>query len=143
MVSSTLGFANTAPGQVIIPSSRFPPALNQALDHPRGQQVLVDAGFVVEAVEVAGGDEVDEVAVAVLVFAEQNEVVIAVGFRANLVAFLRDVDFAADDGVDAFVFGCVVEFDGAEEVAMVGHGDGGHFLFDDQVHELGDFAGSV
>ena len=109
----------------------------------RGQQVLVDAGFVIEAVEVAGGDEVDQVAVAVLVFAEQNEVVIAVGFRANLVALLRDVDFAADDGVDAFVFGCVVEFDGAEEVAVVGHGDGGHFLFDDQVHELGDFAGSV
>ena len=26
---------------------------------------------------------------------------------------------------------------------MVGHGDGGHFLLDDRVHELADFTGSV
>ncbi len=58
-------------------------------------------------------------------------------------ALLRDVDFAADDGMDAFGFGVVVELDRAEEVAVIGHGDGGHFLLGDDLHELGDFAGAV
>ena len=92
------------------------------------EQVLVDAGLVVETFEIACGDEVDEVAIAFLVLAEQDQVVVAVGIAAGLVALLRNVDFAADDGVDAFAFGGVVKLDGAEEVAMVGHGDGGHFL---------------
>ena len=107
-----------------------------------GEQVLIDAGLVIEAFEVGGGDEVDEVAVAFLVFAEEDEVVVAVGVGAGLVV-AGDVDFAADDGVDAGVFGGVVEGDGAEEVAVVGHADGGHFLFGADLHELVDFAGAV
>ena len=65
------------------------------------EQVHIDARLVIEAVEIGGGDQVDEVAVAFLVFAEQHEVVVAVGIGAGLVALLRDVDFAADDGMDA------------------------------------------
>ncbi len=58
-------------------------------------------------------------------------------------ALLRDVDLAADDRVDALGFGRVVELHRAEEVAVVGHGDGGHLLLDHEVHQLGDFAGAV
>ena len=108
-----------------------------------GQQVEIDAGLVIEAVEVGGGDEVDEVAVALLVFAEEDEVVVAVGIGAGLVALLGDVDLAADDGVDAGGLGGVIELDGAEEIAVVGHGDGGHFLLDRDLHELVDIAGAV
>ena len=36
----------------------------------------------------------------------------------------RHVGFAADDGLDAGVFGFSVELDGAEHVAMVGHRHG-------------------
>ena len=43
-------------------------------------------------------------------------------------ALLGDVDLAADDGLDALRLGCVVELDGAEQVAVIGHGDGGHLL---------------
>ncbi len=107
------------------------------------EQVLIDARLVVEAVEVAGGDQLDEVAVAFLVFAQQHQVVVAVGFALDADALLRDVDFAADDGVDAVVLGVVVELDRAEEVAVIGHGDGGHFLLGDDLHELRDLAGSV
>ena len=92
----------------------------------RGEQVLIDAGLVIEALEVAGGNQVDEVAIALLVFAEQDEVVVAIGIGAGFVALLGDVDFAADDGMDARGLGGVVELDGAEEVAVIGHGDGGH-----------------
>ncbi len=48
------------------------------------EQVLIDARLVVEAFEIAGGDQVDEVAVAFLVFAEQDQVVVAVGIAAAL-----------------------------------------------------------
>ena len=68
--------------------------------------------------------------------------VVAVGIGARFVAS-GDVDFAADDGADAFVFGGVVELDSAEEVAVVGHADGGHFLLGADLHELVDFAGAV
>ena len=61
------------------------------------QQVDIDARLVVEAVQVGGGDQLDEVAVALLVFAEQHQVVVAVGVGAGLVALLRDVHLAADD----------------------------------------------
>ena len=109
----------------------------------RREQVLIDARLVVEAFEKAGRNQLDEVAIAFLVLAEQDQVVIAVGIGAGLVALLRDVDFAADDGMDALRFGGVVELDGAEEIAMVGHGDGGHLLLGDDVHQLVDFAGAV
>ena len=107
------------------------------------EQVLIDAGLVVEAFEVGGGDELDEVAVALLVLAEEDEVVVAVRVVAHLAALLRDVDFAADDGVDAGGFGGVVKFDGAEEVAVIGEGDGGGFLLGDELHELRDFASAI
>ena len=107
------------------------------------QQILVDARLVVEAVEVAGRDQVDEVAVALLVFAEQHQVVVAVRVGACLVALLRDVHLAADDRVDALGLSRVVELDRAEQVAMVGHGDGGHLLLLHRLHQTADFAGAV
>ncbi len=107
------------------------------------EKVFIDARFVIEAVEEAGGDERGEVAVAFLVLAEEDEVIVAIRVAASLVALLRDVDLASDDRVDPLILSGVVKLDRAEEVAMVGHGDGGHFLLDYEVHELGDFAGPV
>ena len=43
------------------------------------EQVFINARLVVEAVEVAGGDQLDEVAIALLVLAEQDKMVIAIG----------------------------------------------------------------
>jgi hypothetical protein len=37
----------------------------------------------------------------------------------------------------------IVKLDGAEEVAVIGHGDGRHFLLGDDFHELRDLAGSI
>ena len=108
-----------------------------------GEQILVDAGLIVEAFEVAGRDQFDEIAVAFLVFAEQDQVVVAIVFGAGLVAVLIDVDLAAKNGMDAFIFGGVVKLDGAEHVAVVGHGDGGLFELRGELHELLDFACAV
>ena len=89
------------------------------------------------------GDEAGEVLVTILILGEEDEVVVAIGLGFGLVIALGDVHFAADDGVDVFGFGGVVELDGSEEVAVVGHGDGGHFQVGGDVHHLGDFAGSI
>ena len=93
-----------------------------------GQKVPVDPGLVVEALEIAGRDQLDEVAVALLVLAQQDQVVVAVRVGADRVPLLRDVDLAADDGMDALVLGGVVELNRAEQVAVVGHGHGRHAL---------------
>ena len=61
----------------------------------------------------------------------------------TLMALLRDVDLAADHRMDAVLLGLVVELDRAEEVAVVGHGDGGHLLLGHDVHQLRDLAGSI
>jgi len=116
-------------------------------DQPFGvprEQVLVDAGLVVEAFQEACGDQVDEVAIAFLGLAEQDQVIVAVGVAAaGFVPLLRDVDLAADDRMHAIGLGDVVDLHGAEQVAMVGRGDGGHLLLDDRVRELANCAGSV
>src|ERR1035437_3049986 len=115
-------------------------------DQPFGvprEQVLVDAGLVIEAFQEARGNQVDEVAIAFLGLAEQDQVIVAVGVAAGFVALLRNVDLAADDRAHAFALGGVVELDGAEQVAVVGHGDGGHLLLDDRIHELADFTSSI
>ena len=40
------------------------------------QQVVIDSGLVIETFEVSRGDELDQIAVALRIFAEQNEVIV-------------------------------------------------------------------
>ena len=81
--------------------------------------------------------------VAFLRFAKKHEVVITIGIGAGFVTLLRDVNFAADDRVHAFFGSFVVELDCAEEVAMIGHSNGRHVLFLNDVYELLDITGAV
>jgi hypothetical protein len=69
--------------------------------------------------------------------------VVAVGVGAGLVALLRNVDFAADYGLDTFRFRGVVKLDRAKQIAVIRHGNGRHLLLGDHIHELVDFAGPV
>jgi len=109
----------------------------------RRQQVGIDAGFVVKALQVRRRHQLNEVAIAFLVLAQQDQMVVAVRIVLERLPLLRDIHLAADHGVDALLLGRVVELDRAEQVAVVGHGDGGHFLLGDGVHELGDLACAV
>jgi hypothetical protein len=60
-----------------------------------------------------------------------------------VVFFLRDVEFAAEDGLDAFFLGGVEEVDCAIDVAVVGHGNGFLAKGGDAVDEFVEVAGSV
>src|SRR5450755_336884 len=58
-------------------------------DQPFGvlrEQIPIDARLIVEPFEEAGGDQVDEVAIAFLSFAEEDQMVVAIGVAAGLVA---------------------------------------------------------
>jgi hypothetical protein len=45
--------------------------------------------------------------------------------------------------MNAFGFRGVVELHGPEQIAVVGHPDGRHFLFSADLHQLIDFAGAI
>jgi hypothetical protein len=66
--------------------------------------------------------------------------VVTVAIGTGLVPLLRNVHFAPDDGMDTLRFGGVVEADRAEEIAVIRHGNGGHFLLGYDLHQLIDFA---
>ena len=109
----------------------------------RASRSLSMRGFVVEALQEGGRDQLDEVAVALLVLAQQDQVVVAVGVGADLEPLLGDVDFAADDRVDAFFAGGMVELHGSEQVAVAGERHRGHAQRGHLAHELWNGAGPV
>ncbi len=115
---------------------------DQALGVP-GQQILVDPGFVVKAFEKRGGHQLQQIAIAILVLAQQHQVVVAIGFTAAGQTLLRDIHLASDHGMNAFLFGLVVELHRAKKIAVVRHRDGRHLLLHHQIHQLTDFTSAV
>ncbi len=108
------------------------------------EQFVIDARLVVKAVEVAGGNELDQILVAFFVFAKQDEMIRALGIGAAvLVIVRRDVHFAADDRLHAVRGGLMIEIRGGEKIAVVGDGDGGHAPARGFRRQFADFAGSV
>ncbi|MEY3458235.1 MAG: hypothetical protein RL215_1392 [Planctomycetota bacterium] len=105
------------------------------------EEWAVDARFVVEALEVGGGGQPDEVIEAGAIHGEQCEVcgglLLASGGAIGPEAWC-DVGFVTDDGANATGFAGVVEFDGAVEVAVIGDGDGVHAMRFDMGNEFGD-----
>jgi hypothetical protein len=49
-----------------------------------------------------------------------------------------NIDFAADNGLDPFFSGRLVELDGSEEIPVIGHGYGLHAGLPDLLHEWRD-----
>ena len=109
------------------------------------QEVAVDAGLVVEAVQAGARDQAHQVAVAGEVAGEQGEVEgaaveggVAVGVGAG-----GDVDLAADDGADALVAGGQVEVGGGVHGAVVGDGDRVHAERGGALDEVGNATEAV
>ena len=104
------------------------------------QQLPVDARLVVVTLEVAGGGELDQVAVAGVVLGEQREVRVPLGLGAAVVA---DVDLAAENRLDSVLSGLPVELDGPSERAVIGEPDGGHLELSGASREGGNPAGPI
>ena len=104
------------------------PGQNEEAVRVLGQQLLVDPGLVVEPLEVAAGDELDEIVVAGLVPDEDGDVVgtlvLPVDRGALEAAARSHVELAAQDGLDAGGSCLLVEIDRPEQVPVVSEGDG-------------------
>ncbi len=109
------------------------------------QQRPVDAGLVVEALGEAGADQIAEVAVAGLVFAQQDQVGVGVVEAVLLVmpGARGDVDLAADDGLDARGAAGLVEGHRPVHHAVVGDRQGTLPQFFGALRQLLDAAGAV
>ena len=109
-----------------------------------GEKFLADARLVVEAVQRGLRGDLHQVAVAFFVLSQHQQVVVGVALgRGAMVVLLADVELAADDRLHAGVFGRIDELDCAKDVAVIGHGHGGHAEFLDALDEFLDIAGAV
>ena len=109
-----------------------------------GQEPLAHARLVVKAVQRRFGDNLDQVAIALVIFRQHHQMVVAIALgRGAMVFLLADVKLAAQDRLHARFFGGIVECHRAEDVAVVGDGHGGHVEFLDAPDQALDFAGAV
>ena len=100
----------------------------------RGQDAVVvlaqrferDARLVVEAVRCGVRDNAHEVAIPAIVLREQNHVIELRALVAAQRGIRREIDLAADDGLDACLDGRLVELRAAVHVAVVRDSDGRH-----------------
>ena len=109
-----------------------------------GQKFLADARLVVEAMQRRLGNDLHQVAIALVVLGQHDEVVVAVALRRGAMVFLlADVKLAAQDRLHPRFFSGIDECHRAEDVAMVGHGDRGHVEFLDAADQALDLASAV
>src|SRR4029078_1704870 len=88
-------------------------------DHPRAvrvEQLPVDAGLVVVALQVAEARELDQVRVALVVLREERQMRVAFLLRTAVVG---DVDLTADDRLDSLPLCRLDEVDRAGERAVI------------------------
>ena len=108
------------------------------------QQFVIHARLVIKAVEKSGRNQLDQVPVAFVVLAQQDEMIRALGFRAAILVIVRrDVHFAADDRLYAVRGGLMIKIRGGEKIAVVRHGDRGHPAARGFGGQFADFAGAV
>ena len=93
------------------------------------EQLFIDARLIIKPFHVAERDELTQITVALLIHRQEDKMVI-VFLRPLIDAFFfeaaggRDVNLASDDRLHAVAHRFPIEFDGAEHVPMIGHGNG-------------------
>ena len=122
------------------------------------EQLPVEAGLVVVALEEGPAGELDEVAVAALGLGQQREVVVellaALGVAAGVVdaappgrplaaVVVGHVGLGADDRLDPLLAALLVELEGAVHVAVIGHPDRRLAVGDGLGHQLVQPGGAV
>src|ERR1700739_717123 len=111
------------------------------------QKLFAHARFVVKAVERCLRSDFYKVAVAFLVFGQNQQVVVGISVGRGavdvVIVFLTNVKFATNNGLHAGGLRGIDEVHGAKNISVVGHGHGGdaNFLF--PLAKLFDVAGAV
>ena len=112
-----------------------------------GEKIPVDARLVIEAVEMGGRAQFDQVAVSLVVGSEEchveGHILTAVGRLLLVHRTGGDIDLAPDDRLHLRLLGGLVEFDRPEEITVVCQGDRRHAELGRLPHELLHPDGSV
>ena len=91
--------------------------------------------------------DLHQVAIAFFVFRQHQQMVVCIAVgrspRNDVVVFLADVELASDDRLDSGFVRGVYEMHGAENIAVIGHGDRGHAEFFDAIDKFLDVASAV
>lgn len=92
------------------------------------EEFFVHAGLVIESFEIGFTRKLDQVVVALQIRGKEDQVIIVIvreeTFPLPAVAW-GEVRFASDNGFDSLSLRLLIEFNGAKEVPVVGHGHGG------------------
>ena len=109
------------------------------------EQLKVDSGLAVKAVDKSFRHQIAEVLVPLTVFAQQHQMVGVVINSMNPVGHAPsgDVDLAADDGLDPGGFGRFIKVNAAVHHAVVGDGNGGLPQLLDPIHDAVNAARAV
>ena len=108
------------------------------------QQFLINAGLGIKALHKGGRHHFDQVFVAGLIFAQQDQVVVAV----DLIYLVKagaggHIHLTADDGLDASLFCSLIKLHAAVHHAVVGAGNGGLSALFYAIHQLVNAAGTI
>ena len=115
-------------------------------DQPLGvllQQVVVDAGLIIEALGKTGADQLDEILIARVVFAQKDHMAVFPGRAAFFETIAADIDLAADDRGDAGVPAGVIKIHRAVHDAVVGDGGVGEAQLLQAADQRADAVGTV
>ena len=109
------------------------------------EQLKVDSGLAVKAVDKGFRHQIAEVLVPRSVFAQQYQMVGVIVDPVDPVGHAPsgDVDLAADDGLDPGGFGGLIKIDTAVHHAVVGDGNGGLPQLLDPIHDAVNAACAV
>src|SRR6266487_5768171 len=94
------------------------------------EEFLADSWLVVKTVQRRFRRDLHQVAIAFLVFGQDQKMVVGIAIRRRafdaMIVLLADVQLAADDGLNSGGLGGIHEVHGAKNIAMVGHSHGRH-----------------
>src|SRR5712691_8356480 len=91
-----------------------------------------------KSIEMRGGDQFDQIAIAGVVLCEQREMIGRFPQRTGLLLMRvrRDVGLATDDRLDSGARCFLIKFDRAKKIAVIGHRHGRHAELDRFFHQL-------
>src|ERR1700691_288594 len=109
-----------------------------------GKVLLADPRLPVEAVQRRLGSDANEIAVALLVLRQNQQVVVVVALRFGaMVLFLANVELAPKDRMDTLMLCGVEEMDRAIDIAVVCNRNSLLADVGNALHQLFDIAGAV
>src|SRR3982751_594679 len=91
------------------------------------QKFLADPWLVIKPVQRSLGGDLYQVPVSLFVLCQHEQVIVGVALRSRpVILLLANVQLASHDRLDAMLVCRIHEMHGAKNVAVIGHGHGGH-----------------